>query len=478
VNEVNDRAIRTGQLREKIISKQAHICVIGLGYVGLPLAVELARIGFPVTGLDVNGERVAALRAGRSYIQDVESAAVDQLIKSGRLTATTDYEVLRRMDVIFICVPTPFSKMKTPDLSFINAAATGISLRLQPGQLVILQSTTYPGTTEEEVLPILERSGLVAGVDFHLAFSPERIDPGRKTHTVANTPKVVGGLTSRCAELARALLSQLTPEVYLVSTPRAAEMTKLLENIFRSVNIALVNELALLCERMNIDMWEVIGAASTKPFGFMPFYPGPGTGGHCIPVDPYYLSWKAREYDFYTKFIELAAEVNQDMPRHVVDLIAQGLNLQGKCLQGGRVLILGVAFKRDVDDSRNSPAQRIIELLLERGAEVAYNDPYVPTFTVGHDVFYRRALTLRSQPLTDELLRKQDCVTIVAGHSCYDYNWLAQRAALIVDTVNATRGMQTGQAKIVRLGAPITYDADKVVNDEQKVEETHAQSGV
>ena len=468
-------APHVGELRRKILGKEARICVIGLGYVGLPLAIELARVGFPVTGLDVNREKVDSLVDGRSYIQDVRSEDVRMLTTTGAFRVTTDYDVLRDVDVIFICVPTPFSKMKTPDLSFIDAAASGIATCLQPGQLVILQSTTYPGTTEEEVLPILEESGLRAGTDFHLAFSPERIDPGRKTHTVANMPKVVGGLTADCAELARDLLTQLTPDVCAVSSPRAAEMTKLLENIYRCVNIALVNELALLCERMSIDMWEVIDAASTKPFGFMPFFPGPGAGGHCIPVDPYYLSWKAREYDFHTKFIELAAEVNQGMPRHVVDLVARGLNLGGKCLQGARVLVLGVAFKRDVDDSRNSPAERIIELLLDRGAQVEYNDPYVPSFRVGSDVFWRQALTLHSVDLTEELLRSHDCVAILAGHSCYDYGWLTRHADLIVDTVNATAGLSPGRARILRLGAVVSSDTEeRGYDDEQKVEQEEA----
>jgi UDP-N-acetyl-D-glucosamine dehydrogenase len=300
----------------------------------------------------------------------------------------------------------------------------------------------------------LEQSGLRAGHGFHLAFSPERINPGDKVHHVGNLPKVVGGLTPQCAELARQLLKQLSPEIHVVSSPRAAEMSKLLENIFRSVNIALVNELALLCERMGIDIWEVIQAAATKPFGFMPFYPGPGAGGHCIPVDPYYLSWKAREYDFYTKFIELAAEVNQSMPYHVLDLICAGLNRQSKVLRGATVLILGVAFKKDVDDARNSPAERIIELLLERGAVVHYNDPYVPRFHIGRSVFYQEEIELASQPLTEGLLEESVCAVIVAGHSCYDYAWIADHCSLMVDTVNATQGIESPRAHIVRLGAP------------------------
>jgi len=441
-------------LRKRIEDKSAKVCVLGLGYVGLPLAAGLAEAGYFVTGLDIDEAKTRSIQQGHSYIQDVPSQALAELVTSGRLSATTDYEIVAEMDVVFICVPTPFDAMKAPDLSAIIAAATGIAVRLQPGQLIILQSTTYPGTTEDEVLPILEKSGLRAGRDFHLAFSPERINPGDKVYHVGNLPKVVGGLTPQCTELARLLLERLSPAVHVVSSPRAAEMSKLLENIFRSVNIAMVNELALLCERMGIDIWEVIHAAATKPFGFMPFYPGPGTGGHCIPVDPYYLSWKAREYDFYTKFIELAAEVNQMMPYHVLDLVYAGLNSQGKVLRDSQVLVLGVAFKRDVDDARNSPAQRIIELLLQRGAHVQYSDPYVPNFHVGHDALYHKEARLTSQALTAELLAQSDCVVIVAGHTCLDYAWVADQCSLVIDTVNATQGVNSPHTLVVRLGAP------------------------
>jgi UDP-N-acetyl-D-glucosamine dehydrogenase len=420
----------------------------------LPMAVGFAKAGYRVFGLDVDGGKVVALKHGESYIRDVLGQEVSPLVAAGMLIPTTDYYTLGLVDVIFICVPTPFDAMKAPDLSFIVGASEGIESYLRPEQLIVLQSTTYPGTTEEVVLPILERSGLKAGVDFHLAFSPERINPGDKVFTAENTPKVVGGLTPQCSELARTLLAQLTPDVHVVSSPRVAEMTKLLENIYRSVNIALVNELALLSERMGIDIWEVIEAASTKPFGFMPFYPGPGVGGHCIPVDPYYLSWKAREYDFYTKFIELAAEVNQAMPYHAVSKISEGLNRQGKPLRGARVLILGVTFKRDVDDARNSPAQRIIELLLAQEVQVTYNDPYVPQLRIGHDVFYRDELTLRSADLSERLLAEHDCTVVVAGHTSYDYAWVVRHAPLIIDTVNATRGVSEGEEKILRIGVP------------------------
>ncbi len=449
------------QLEEKIAHGSARICIIGLGYVGLPLAVGLAQRSYQVVGLDVDAHKVSRLADGQSYIPDVDSEAVADVVRRGLFQPTTDYQVLCEVDAAFICVPTPFDAMKAPDLSFIRSAAKGIAPCLKPGQLIVLQSTTFPGTTEEIVLPILESSGLKAGVDFCLAFSPERIDPGQTGSAgwdVTNTPKVVGGLTPLCARLAGTLLGKLTPEIYIVSTPRAAEMTKLLENIFRSVNIALVNELALLSERMGIDFWEVIEAAKTKPFGYMPFYPGPGVGGHCIPVDPYYLSWKAREFDFYTKFIELAAEVNQSMPYHVVERIGQALNARGKPLRGARVLILGVAFKPDVDDARNSPAERIIELLLNVGAQVAYNDPYVPSYGVGQDVFHRREVTFASQELTPALLAEQDAVVIVADHHVYDYAWIVRHANLVVDTRNATKKVVDGREKIVRIGEPFSPD--------------------
>ena len=442
-------------LATKIADKSALVSVIGLGYVGLPLAVGFARAGYHVTGLDIDKQKVTALNKGRTYLQDVESGDIRAAVEAGKLTASDDYDRLKASDAIFICVPTPFNAMKAPDLSYVEQAARGIAARIRPGQLIILQSTTYPGTTEEFVLPILEESGLTAGKDFYLAFSPERINPGDRQYSVDNTPKVVGGLTAHCTELGRLLLVQLFPHVHVVSSPRAAEMSKLLENIFRSVNIALVNELALLSERMGIDMWEVIEAAKTKPFGFMPFYPGPGVGGHCIPVDPYYLSWKAREYDFYTKFIEIAAEVNQAMPYHVADLAALALGQDGKPLDGAQILILGVAFKRDTDDARNSPAERIIELLLTRGAHVSYSDPFVPRYRVGRDVFHPAERWLESVDLTDETLAAADCVIVVAGHSAVDYAQVMQQATLVVDTVNATSGLG-GAARVVRVGAPLS----------------------
>ena len=443
-------------LEAKIAKKTAHIVVVGLGYVGLPLAVELAHEGFPVVGVDIDARKVDALKKNSSYIPDVPSAKLKRVVAKKKFTATTDYAAIEETDVIFICVPTPFDAMKSPDLGPVIAATKSITPHLRAGQLVILQSTTYPGTTEEVCLPILEKSGLCAGKDFHLAFSPERIDPGATSSqgwNVKNTPKTLGGLTPRCTALAKALLVHLTPRIFVVSSPRTAEMSKLLENIFRSVNIALVNELALLSERMNIDIWEVIEAAKTKPFGFMPFYPGAGVGGHCIPVDPYYLSWKAREYDFFTRFIELAADVNQGMPYHVVKLAHDALGRKGKSLRNARVLVLGVAFKPNVDDARNSPAERVIEVLRRYGARVTYHDPFVPKFHIGGDVFHRERVDLASVPLTRAALRACDLAIIVTAHRSVNYRLVVENAPLVVDSANATRRLGHVE-KIVRVGAP------------------------
>jgi UDP-N-acetyl-D-glucosamine dehydrogenase len=435
--------------------RDQHVAVIGLGYVGLPLAIGLAEIGCTVVGLDIDARKVEQLTRGDSYIADVPGQAVARCVQAGHFRATTDAEALRTPDAIFICVPTPFDANRAPDLSYIRSAAESIQPRLRPGHLIVLESTTFPGTTEEVLLPILEVTGLRGGIDFDLAFVPERIDPGQvesEGWTIINTPKVVGGLTLQGAQRAATLLGAMGAPVHVVSSPRAAEMAKLLENTFRSVNIALVNELALLCERMGIDVWEVIGAAATKPFGFMPFRPGPGVGGHCIPVDPLYLSWKAREFDFHTNFINLAAQVNEDMPYHVIDLIVRGLSRQGKSLHGARALVLGVAFKRDIDDARNSPAERVIELLLARGASAAYHDPHVPQFRVGGNVFHRRRETLESVPLDDAALAEADCVVIVTGHTAIDYRRVVAQAQLVVDTCNAAP--RDAKANVVRLGSP------------------------
>lgn len=438
------------------------VAIIGLGYVGLPLAIAFAKAGRNVVGLDLDTRKIAQLKATNSYIPDVSVADVLAVTSSGNFSATSDYEALRDRDAIFICVPTPYDAMRAPDLSYIISAAESIQPRLSAGQIIILQSTTFPGTTEEVVQPILERSGLKAGIDFELAFSPERIDPGRRDFTVSNTPKVVGGTTHRATERAAELLGAIGSPVHQVSSPKAAEMTKLLENIYRSVNIAMVNELARLCERMGIDIWEVIDAARTKPFGFMPFTPGAGVGGHCIGVDPYYLSWKAREYDFYTRFIELAAEVNQSMPFHVVDLTEQALSVNGCALKDANIVVLGVAFKRDVDDSRNSPAERVIELLIKRGAHVTYHDPYVARFQVGGDVFHREKVSLISQPLTESSLKSADCAIIVTGHKAIDYSFVVRHARAVVDCCNASHNVPGNLSHVVRLG-----DGAKVVSTRQ-----------
>jgi UDP-N-acetyl-D-glucosamine dehydrogenase len=447
-------------LLDRIGSGQAVVGVVGLGYVGLPLATAFAKAGVRVIGIDPDGRKVAALGRGESYIRDIASADLAGLVGTDsatdgstepRLTATSDFGAVADCDAIFICVPTPFDSYKTPDLSFVVSAAESIAAHLRPGHLVVLQSTTYPGTTEEVVQPILERGGLRAGTDFHLAFSPERIDPGNTSWSAENLPKIVGGVASEDAELAAELLRRINPNVEVVSSTRTAEMTKLLENIFRSVNIALVNELALLAERMDIDIWEVIDAAATKPFGFLPFYPGPGVGGHCIPVDPYYLSWKAREYDFSTRFIELAAETNQRMPYHVVELVSRGLGEQGKGLREARVLIIGTAFKANVEDARNSPAERVMELLLDRGTDVSYHDPYVERFEISPNAFYSGEHRIfASQPLTDELLAGVDCAVVLVRHSDVDYERIARLTPLVVDTVNAIAPDAGGT--IVRLG--------------------------
>ena len=441
-------------LADRITDKSAAIGIVGLGYVGLPLAVNLARAGYHVTGIDISHDKVAAINRGESYIQDVAPATVSEQVQAGRLRAMPGYERAGDLDAIFICVPTPYNQSKAPDISYIQSAAHSIAAHLRRGQLIVLQSTTYPGTTEEDVLPILEASGLKAGTDFHLAFSPERVDPGNRTYNVENTPKVVGGLTPECAELTRLLLSSLSAPVYVVSSPRVAEMTKLLENTFRAVNIAMVNELALLCERMRIDLWEVIQAASSKPYGFMPFTPGPGPGGHCIPVDPHYLAWKARQYDFSSRFIELAAAVNEAMPYHVVSLVANALNSQGKALKGAKVLVLGVAFKKNIDDARESPARRVIEGLLKEGADVIYNDPHVPRFSIGGDPLFPEKRILASHDMDASMVAAQDCLVILAAHSVYDYAWMVRTARLIVDAVDGTRGVDGRAAKVVRLGAP------------------------
>ena len=422
-------------LEQKLRDRTATIVVIGLGYVGLPLAVELATAGFRVRGLEVDTERVASLNRGRSYIDDVADGHLADLVGRDALSATTEAGVVVDAEAVLICVPTPLTRSKQPDLSNVTAATTRLVPHLHAGQLIVLESTTYPGTTTEVVRPILEGSGLVAGQDFHLAFSPERLDPGNKQRSIRTVPKIVGGLTPRCTELACLLFQQITARVVPVSSPTVAEMVKVYENVFRNVNIALVNELTLLCDRMGLNVWEIIDAAATKPYGFMPFYPGPGVGGHCIPVDPYYLAAKAREYDFHARFIELAATVNDSMPYYVLSRTMTALGARGKTLSGARTLILGVAYKKDISDFRESPALKLMELLERRGAEVSYYDPHVPELTVANP-----GGRIHSTSLTDETLANVDCVIIATDHSAVDYERVIAKAPLVIDTRNVLRG--------------------------------------
>jgi UDP-N-acetyl-D-glucosamine dehydrogenase len=407
-----------------------NVAVIGAGYVGLPLTLTFAEAGQKVVLVDIVETLVEALNRGESHIGDVPSETLKPLVESGAVSATTDYSVVRESDAILIAVPTPLSRQREPDLSYIERAARDIAPHVREGQVIVLESTTYPGTTREILLPLLEQgSGLKAGSDFHVAFSPERVDPGNREFTTKSTPKIVGGVTAASAEAAATLYRMAVDDVHIVSTPEAAELTKLLENIFRSVNIALVNELAQLCDRMNIDVWEVVDAAATKPFGFMSFKPGPGLGGHCIPIDPFYLTWKAREFDFSTRFVELAGEVNNNMPYFCRSVISQALNHGAqKSVSGSKILILGVAYKGDINDVRESPAEKLIELLRTAGAEIAYHDPHVPEFD-----------GLRSVPLEPE---NYDCVAIVTAHSSIDYADIVRRGKVIVDFRNATKGVE------------------------------------
>jgi UDP-N-acetyl-D-glucosamine dehydrogenase len=435
-------------LEQKIKDKKAKIGVVGLGYVGLPLAVEFADKGFYTLGIDVDRRKIEKMNRGENYIQDVENERFRKLVESGMLEGTTKYGRTGELDIIYICVPTPFTPNKEPDISYIEQATDSIAAHLRKEQLIVLKSTTFPETTEKVCLPRLESTGLKVGKDFYLAFSPERIDPGRIDFTTANTPVVVGGVSEKCTHLAVLASEQVISMVLPVTSPRTAEMVKLLENIFRSVNIALVNELAMLCDRMgNIDIWEVVGAAATKPFGFMPFYPGPGIGGHCILVDPYYLSWKAKEFDFHSDFIELAARTNENMPYYVLDIIIRSISANGVPLKTAKYLFVGAAFKKNVDDTRNSPAVKVMELLIQRGAQnVAYNDPHVPELKINGQMF-------KSQELTDENIRDKDCVIITTDHSSYDLHNIVKHAKLVVDTRNATKDVATGREKIVRLGS-------------------------
>jgi UDP-N-acetyl-D-glucosamine dehydrogenase len=429
-------------LLERIRTRQARVWIIGLGYVGLPLAVEFAKFGFATTGFDVDATKVDAINGKRSYIPDVATHELAAAVTAGHLRATTDMDELSQMDAIDICVPTPLRKTKDPDLSYVVQAVEAVASRLKRGQLVILESTTYPGTTDEVVQPMLEDRGLKAGGDFFLAFSPERVDPGNQIYTTRNIPKIVGGLDAQSTEAACTLYGQIVEHVVPVSSTRVAEMVKLLENTFRAVNIGLVNEIARMCHKLDIDVWEVIDAAKTKPFGFMPFYPGPGLGGHCIPIDPFYLSWKARQNGFECRFIELAGQVNSAMPEYVVERIGEALNAARKPINGSHIHILGVAYKRDVSDLRESPALDILELLVRRGAQLSYSDPHVPHLRHGTQ-------SLDAIPLTAAIQARPDCFVICTDHSTFDWDAVVQNGAPVVDTRNALK--QYDSPSIVRL---------------------------
>ena len=430
-------------LNQRIETRTARLAIVGQGYVGLPVAVEFAATGFSVTGLDTDPDRVAALSFGRSCSPDVTNTDLMALLREGRYQATTDFGVLERSDVVIICVPTPLRKSKDPDIACVVAAGEAVAARFRPGQLVVLESTTYPGTTDELLLPMFRARRARIGEDLFLAFSPERIDPGNSIFKVRDIPKVVGGVTPACTRLAAALYSTVVPRVQEVSSPKVAELAKLYENVFRNVNIALANEFALMCQRLEVSTKEVIDAAATKPFGFMPFYPGPGIGGHCIPVDPLYLSWKMRLNGYEARFIALADDINRAMPGHVVTVVIEVLNDVGRPLKGARVLVLGVAYKRGVGDTRESPAHEIISTLLRRGADVAYADPHVPTFQI-------EGTELKAVDLTDEIVRQADCTLILTDHREFDFRRIVELAPLVVDTRNATWGI-TAPGRVIRL---------------------------
>lgn len=426
-------------LLKAINTKTAKIGIIGLGYVGLPLVIRFGEEQFTVLGFDIDNKKVERLNRGESYIRHIPPYAIKNLLNKKLFEATSDYSRLKETDCIIICVPTPLKKNREPDLSYVENTSHEVAKYLRKGQLISLESTTYPGTTREILLPKFRNKGLKVGRDFFLVFSPEREDPGNPKFNTKNIPKVVGGITASCKRAGEALYSKIVERVVLVSSTEVAEFTKLLENIFRSVNIALVNELKVLADKMGIDIWEVIEASSTKPFGFMPFYPGPGLGGHCIPIDPFYLSWKAKEYDFNTRFIELAGEVNTSMPDYVVSKIIDGLNKKGKCLKNSKILILGVAYKKDTDDIRESPAVEIIDILKNKGAKVDYNDPFIPFFSGMRNYPH---LTMKSVLLSNKNLKKHDCSVIITNHSMYDYKWIVKNSKLVIDTRNATSGLK------------------------------------
>ena len=433
------------QLRKKIKDRSALISVIGMGYVGLPLAVEFGRVGFKIAGIDILEKKIKTLNAGKSDVDDIKDYEVKELVDLKRLGTTNDFSQLKKADVAIVCVPTPLNKTKDPDVSFILAAVAEIAKYLHKGMLVVLESTTYPGTTDELLREKFEETGLIVGEDFFLAFSPERVDPGNPKFQTQNTPKIVGGTTPACLKVAQFFYEQVISQVIPVSSTKTAEMVKLLENTFRSVNIGLVNEVALMCDRLGIDVWEVIDAAASKPFGFMPFYPGPGLGGHCIPIDPHYLSWKLKSLNYYARFIELAGDINSHMPEYVVEKIVQALNTRKKAIKESNILILGVAYKRDVSDLRESPALDVIRLLQERGAFVKYSDPYVPVIRMDNGP------DLKATPLNEQVLKAADCVVIVTDHTSFNYQWVVDKSSMIIDTRNATKNVATSKKKIFKL---------------------------
>ncbi len=436
-------------LKDKLIVRDAVIGVIGLGYVGLPLVIEFGRRNFSVIGFDIDPKKVDLLNSGVSYIKHISSEKIKALIEDKKFIATTDFSRINEVDVIIICVPTPLNEHREPDLQYIINTCETIREYLKKEQLVVLESTTFPGTTDDVVRPILEKSGLKAGEDFYLAFSPEREDPGNKQFTTSTIPKVVGGYDNKSLDIANTLYSQIIEKTVPVPSTKVAEMTKLLENIYRSVNIALVNELKMLCDRMGIDIWEVIEAASSKPFGYHPFYPGPGLGGHCIPIDPFYLTWKAREYDFQTRFIELAGDINTKVTEYVIFKLMEALNEHEKSIKNASILILGVAYKKDIDDIRESPALKLIDMLTKYGANLTYNDPYVPKLPKVSKM-RKYNINMESQDLTVELLAKSDAVIIVTDHSVYDYQWIVSNSRLVIDTRNATKNVLENRNKIVK----------------------------
>ena len=434
------------EFSKKLETKDVRFGVVGLGYVGLPLAVEFANENFKVTGIDIDESKVNKLKNGENYISDVNDDELKRAVKNGYIKATTDFSVIKDLDFISICVPTPLNKLKDPDMSFIQNSMTEITKYLHKDLIIVLESTTYPGTTKEFLLPILEKTGLKVGKDIYLAFSPERVDPGNKIYKTKNTPKVLGGITSKCTEYSKKVYDQVFDKVVPVSSAETAEMTKLLENTFRMINIGLVNEMAMVCDKLGVDVWEVIDAAATKPFGFMKFYPGPGLGGHCIPIDPHYLSWKMKSLNYKTKFIDLAAEINTAMPEYVIQNVLNGLNHHKKSINGSSVLLIGMAYKKNIEDLRESPSIDIYNLLVEKGAKVNYHDPYCPIVKVDGNS------ELKSKKLTEKLLQNSDVVVITTDHSNIDYQFIVDNAKLVVDTRNVTKKLKHTKNKVLKLG--------------------------